>query len=321
MSTSGKPFRFGVAMASGDEGTQWLGAGPSRETWAAKTRRVEALGYSTLLVADHFVEILAPLPALVAAAAATTTLRLGTFVLDNDFRHPVVTAKDAATLDVLSDGRLELGIGGGWMREEYEQAGIPFEAPATRFGRLEESVHILKGLFAGEPFSFQGRHYQIAGLSGWPRPVQRPHPPLLIGGGGPRLLRLAGREADIVGIAPRSLPAGGLDLADFTTEATTRKVGWVREAAGDRFDAIELNSLVFVTQVTDDRLSVAAGIAQGFGTTAEALLDSPHTLIGSVEQLVDDLEARRARFGISYVTIFEPALEAFAPVVARLAGR
>lgn len=316
-----RPFRFGVVMASGGQGPGWLGDGPSRETWTAKARRVEALGYSTLLVADHFVDILAPIPALVAAAAATTTLRLGTLVLDNDFRHPVVAARDAATLDVLSDGRLEIGIGGGWMKEEYDQAGIPFESPGTRTGRLEESVRILKGLFSGDPFSFDGRHYRIARLSGWPRPVQRPHPPILIGGGGPRLLRFAGREANVVGIAPRSLPEGGLDVSDFTAEATERKVGWVREAAGERFGSIELNILTFVTRVTDDRMGVAAHIAQGFGTTPEALLDSPHALIGSAEQIADDLEARRERFGISYVAVFEPALDDFAPVVARLAGR
>ena len=316
-----KPFRFGVVMASGGQGPAWLGDGPSRETWAAKARRVEALGYSTLLAADHFVDILSPIPALAAAAAATTTLRLGTFVLDNDFRHPVVAANDAATLDVLSDGRLELGIGGGWMREEYEQAGIPWESPGTRLGSLEESVRILKGLFSGEPFSFHGRHSRIAELSGWPRPVQRPHPPMLVGGGGPRLLRFAGREADIVGIGPRSLSEGGLDVSDFSSEATERKVGWVREVAGERFGSIELNILAFVTQVTDDWMGVAAGIAQGFGTTPEALLDSPHALIGSAEQIADDLVARRERFGISYLAVFEPALDDFAPVIARLAGR
>jgi probable F420-dependent oxidoreductase len=315
-----KPFRFGVVMARGDQGPQWLGDGPSRAAWAAKAGRVEALGYAALLVPDHFVDVLAPIPALVAAAAATTTLRLGTLVLDNDFRHPVVTAKDAATLDVLSDGRMELGLGGGWMVEEYLQAGIPFEAPGVRAGRLEESVRIVKGLFAGEPFSFAGEHYRIDALAGWPRPVQRPHPPILIGGGGPRLLRLAGREADIVGLAPRSRPEGGLDVSDIGADATDRKVGWVREAAGERFDRIELSVLSFATEVTDDRAGVAAGIAGEVGATPEMVLASPHLLIGSAEQLADDLVARRERFGISYVTIFEPALEAFAPVVARLAG-
>lgn len=308
-----RPFRFGVVA----------GGARSGEEWVAKARRVEELGYSTLMVPDALPYTLAPFPALAFAAAATTTLRVGTYVLANDLRNPTLVAKDAATLDFLSGGRLELGVGAGRPGAETDNRmlGIPFESGGVRLARLAEALPLIKALLAGERVSAPGPHYAIADAKLTPVAVQRPHPPILIGGGGPRLLRFAGREADIVGIAPRSLPEGGLDVSDFTAEATERKVGWVREAAAERFGSIELNMLTFTTQVPDDRVGVAARIARGFGTTPGALLDSPHGLIGSAEQIADDLEARRERFGISYVTLFEPALEGFAPVVARLAGR
>lgn len=305
-------FRFGIQAAN---------AGSARD-WVGLARKAEDLGYSTLFVPDHFGEQLAPLPALTAAADATSTLRVGTLVLDNDYRHPVVLAKEAATLDLLSGGRLELGIGAGWMRTDYEQSGIAYDAPGVRIDRFVEGLRILKGLFADGPFSFEGRHYRVDGLDGQPKPVQRPHPPILVGGGGRRVLQIAAREADIVGINP-SLHAGAVtpDIGrDATAEAFARKVGWVREAAGDRFGDVELTVNVFVAIVTDDRLGVAAAMASGFGLTPEEALDVPLALVGTEEQIAEDLQRRRESYAVSYIVVNEASMDALAPIVATLAG-
>src|SRR5689334_20910954 len=230
-----RPFRFGVSVHGSRSGAEWRGI----------ARQAEELGYSTLLMPDHLGDQLSPIPALVAAADATSTLRVGSLVFDNDFRHPVMLAKESATLDVLSGGRLELGMGAGWMKPEYEQAGIPFEKPGVRIEKLEESVKIVKGLFADGPVNFAGRHYTITGLEGSPKPVQRPRPPIHIGGGGQRLLTLAAREADIVGFIPRARPDGkSQDVTDGTPEALEQKLTWVREAAGARFADLELGIVV-----------------------------------------------------------------------------
>ncbi len=307
-----RKFRFGVQA--------WRAA--SGAEWAAKARRIEDLGYSTLLIPDHFDDQLAPVPALAAAAAATSTLRLGTLVLDNDFRHPAVLAKEAATIDVLSGGRLEFGLGAGWMGTDYDRSGIPFDPPAVRIRRLAESLRVIKSLWGAEAVSFSGRHFQVAGLEGTPRPLQSPHPPVLVGGGGRMLLSLAAREADIVGLN-FTLPSGAVDraaTATGTAAATEEKIGWIREAAGDRFPQLELNVTVFVVAVTNDRDHAADRIASGFGVSPQEVLQVPHVLIGSVEQMVDDLQERRERFGISYVVFSGEQHEAMAPVVARLAG-
>ncbi|HVM63343.1 MAG TPA: LLM class flavin-dependent oxidoreductase, partial [Acidimicrobiales bacterium] len=188
-----RPFRF---IANVPTPAQPVGV------WKERVRRIEGTGFAAVAIADHFTEgyTLEPMVALTAAAMCTTTLRVQTAVLGNDYRHPVLTHRMAATLDVLSEGRLDLGVGAGWMASDYEAAGLPFDPPGARITRLEETIAILKGLFAGEPFSFAGHSYQVASLVGVPKAVQTPHPPLLIGGGGRRVLRLAGREADIVGI-------------------------------------------------------------------------------------------------------------------------
>jgi probable F420-dependent oxidoreductase len=220
------PFRFGIQCR-----------GPSDPGgWRALARQVEDLGWSTLTIADHFDDAVAPIPAVMAAADATTTLRVGTMVLSNDYRHPVVVAKEAATLDVLTGARFELGIGAGWMTVDYEAAGIPLDAPGLRVSRLAEAVTVLKGLWSGHPCTVAGEHYRIDGLTGLPRPLTPGGPPIVIGGGGPRVLRLAGREADVVAINV-NLRAGVIDeraFPDGTPEATDRKVGWVRSAAGGR---------------------------------------------------------------------------------------
>jgi len=251
-----RPFRFGIQLTSAPPGTDW----------ASVAREAEDLGYSTLFMPDHFGDQLAPVPALAAAAEATTTLRVGPLVLDNDYKHPVVTAKEMATLDVVSGGRLELGIGAGWMASDYEQSGIAMDPAGERVERLEEAVAVLKGLFAPGAFSYEGKHYRISDLDGLPKPVQSPGPPLLIGGGGPRVLALAGREADIVGINP-AVRSGQVDAAaalDGGAEITDRKLGWVKAAAGDRYPDIELTMLIYMAVLTDDRAAVRAG-ARGPG--------------------------------------------------------
>lgn len=293
-----------------------------RDDWLAMVRRVEALGYSTFLALDHVVRGLDPVAALMAAAMATSTLRVGGFVFDNDFRHPVFLAKAAASLDVLSGGRLELGIGAGWLKEEYDKTGIPFDAAGVRIARMTESVQLLKRIFEDEhPVSFAGDHYTVTDLVCPPRPVQRPRPPILIGGGGERILSVAGREADIVGITTRAKPDGAKDAADLTAEATARKIAWVQKAAGERMAEIELNLIVSDVVLTDDRAGEAAKLASRYGVSAADILDSPLVLVGGIDEMVERLQERRERFGFSYVVVMEPNLDKLAPVVARLAGR
>ena len=277
------PFRFGVTAPT-------VLSGPA---WVERVRRIEGLGYSIVHVPDHFRDQLAPVPALTAAATATMRLRVGSLVFSNDFRHPVVLAKEAATLDVLSGGRFELGLGSGWLREEYDQAGIAFDAPGRRIERLAEAVAIVKGLLAGERVTLTGRHYAIAGLEGRPHPVQRPHPPILIGGGGQRTLSLAAREASIVGLVPRARrDGGGLDRADFGEAALRQKVDWVRAAAGDRFDSLELHALIQAVVVTAQRVAAAEQLAARFGVARELMLESPYVLVGTVDEICASLRER-----------------------------
>ena len=306
-----RPFRFGVTAPTPSGGTDLAG----------RARRVEQLGYSMLVVPDHFRDHLAPVPALTAAALATTRLRVGSLVFSNDFRHPAVLAKEAATIDVLSGGRFELGLGAGWLREEYDQTGIRFDAPGTRVGRLEEAVTIIKGLLAGERVTFAGRHYAIAHLEGRPIPVQRPHPPIAIGGGGRRTLTLAARQASIVGLVPRARRDGsGLDLNDLSDAATREKLEWVRSAAGARFDSLEINALIQAVAVADQRMAAADQLASRFKVGRDVVLETAYVAVGTIDEICETLRQRRERHGISYLTVFERDMEAFAPVVARLAG-
>ena len=305
-------FRFGVQISNA----------PSRQAWVEKARRVEELGFSTLFIPDHFHDQLGPVPALMAAADATTSLRIGGMVFDNDYRHPVVFAKESATLDLLSDGRYEFGIGAGWMKTDYDASGIPYDSPGTRIERLKEALAIYKGAWGDEPFSFSGKHYTITNYNGFPKPVQKPHPPILVGGGGKRVLSLAAREADIVGVnfnlAPGAVNQEVMATGDAT--ATEEKIRWIREAAGARFERLEINVTVFVAIVTDDRDGMAKRISGGFGMPPEEVLQSPHALIGSAEQIVDVLQERRDRFGFSYIVLSGDGFEPFAPVVKKLTG-
>ncbi len=299
-----------------------MNSAPDAAAWRAAARRVEDLGFSTLFLPDHFTPQLAPIPAMMAAADATTELRVGALVLDNDYKHPVVLAKELATVDVLSGGRLEVGLGAGWMRSDYEQAGLAYDRPGVRIDRFEEGLAIIKGLFGDGAVTHRGEHYTITALDGTPKPVQRPHPPFLIGAGGPRMLSIAAREADIVGVNP-SLASGQIDAstaADATAEAYARKLATLRAAAGDRFDDLELNCLMFFVAQTDDREGLAGNMAPMFGLTAEQVLDVPIALLGTVDQMCETLEARRDRWGLSYFVCQADAVDALAPVVARLAG-
>lgn len=306
-----RPFRFGVQANSA----------VSRDEWVAQAYSAERLGYATFNLPDHFGAQLAPVPALAAAAEATLTLRIGCFVFANDYHHPVVLAKEAATLDLLSGGRLELGLGAGWLRQEYDRAGIPFAAAGTRIDRLAEAIAVMKGLFSPGSFSFEGAHYRICDLDGLPKPVQTPHPPLLIGGGGQRLLSLAAREANIVSLNPRALPDGTLDMAGIRPEAVAQQIAWVRAAAGPRFATLELNTTLHAIAATGDRAVAARQLAERLSVPGEVALESPMALAGAVDDMVEELVARRERYGLSYYMVRRADMEAFAPVVERLAGQ
>jgi probable F420-dependent oxidoreductase len=308
-------FRFAAQLSTGPDG--------SGRSWADQARKVEDLGFSTLLMPDHFGDQLAPVPALMAAADGTTTLKVGALVFDNDYRHPLILAKEAATLDRLSDGRLELGLGAGWMRSDYEESGIAYDPPSVRVDRFEEGVAVITGLLESEePFSFSGTHYKVSGHTATPRPVQRPRPPVIIGGGGRRVLTIAARHAEIVSINVdlRAGTAGPESASNATPDATREKIGWVREAAGDRFDEIELNTLIGFVMVTDDRQSIIDAMAPALGIDPADAVHIPLALIGTLDQMAEELEWRREEYGISYFSVESDAWEAMAPVVARLAG-
>lgn len=310
------PFRFGVQLAEATSG----------QAWVDQARKLEDLGYSTLFMPDHFDDtMLAPMPAIAMAAAATSTLRVGTLVLGNDYKHPAVVAKEAATIDLLSDGRVELGLGAGWMTADYEELGLEFDRPGVRIDRLSEAIEVVKGAWAPGPFSFSGDHYTVTDYDATPETVQKPHPPLLIGGGGKRVLSLAAREADIIGVNP-NLAAGavGPKIVDTVlAEATTEKIGWIREAAGNRFDDIELQVRYFLAAITDDGRGYAEAMAAGFGVDLDpdAALASSLALVGSVEEIIDRCHQRREEWGFSYIVVGGDEIETFAPVVERLAGR
>ena len=300
----------------------------SARQWTEKSQRIEDAGFSMLAVTDHLndapADQLAAVPALMAAADATRSIHVGAMVFGNDFRQPVVLAKEAATLDLLSGGRTFIGLGAGWLPEDYEQAGLEFDRPAVRIARLAEAVTVVKGFFDDDPFSFEGTHYSVRDLIGYPKPVQRPRPPIFIGGGGRSILSLAAREADIVGVNANLASANSQTF--FSTVSTADvldvKVDWIRDAAGGRFEDLELNVVLFTVVVTDDRDAAAREVASRFGSSVDEVLASPHVLIGSVDQMVQTLEVRRDRYGVSNITLgVYPALDAFAPVVERLTGR
>ena len=313
MTSTSRAFRFGVQASGSLSGT----------AWKELARRVEGNGYSTLTMPDHFDDQLAPVPALTLAAAVTDSLRVGALVWDNDYKHPLVLAKELATMDVLSDGRVEIGLGAGWMIADYEQSGMPYDRAGVRIDRFVEGLAVIRGLMGPDPFSFEGQHYRINGHNGTPKPVQGPCPPILIGGGGKRVLSIAAREADIVGINA-TMSAGVIGPQAFdtmTAPAVDEKVSIVREAAGPRWADIELNIRAFLVNISDDARGAAEAIAGMIGVTAEQVEQTPFALVGPTSKIVDDLLERRERWGFSYVIVGMNDVESFAPVVAALDGK
>lgn len=310
------PFRFAAVSWAADSGA----------AWAADARRIEDLGFSTLLVADHLSGPLGALPACMAAAQATSTLRLGTLVLANDLRHPALLAKDAATIDFLSDGRFELGIGAGWHLPDYSTTGIPFDRPGVRVARLRESIEIMKALFAGDAVTYAGEHYRITDLTNLPKPVQPGGPPIMVAGSRPKMLRLAADLADTVGITINTADDGSGPIRnDLTAEAYDEKCAALDAAvaAAGRTTPLERNVFVQGVFLTDDPIAKAEEVAAtrpGPRLTAQQLLDHPHTLIGTEAGIVEKLLAMRERWELSYVAVHGAHAEALAPVVAKLAG-
>ena len=311
-----RPFTFLAAVQSVMDG----------RTLAAEARRAESMGYHALVVPDHLIDQLSPIPALATIAAATDRLRIAAFVHNNDLRHPAVLAQDLASLDVLSGGRLDVAIGAGWNKPEYDAIGLSFDATPVRQARLEEGIAVLKGCFADGLFSFAGEHYTVTDLDGRPKPVQRPHPPFLIGGGGRRTLALAGREADIVGLAPRILPGQRSDPASLTLAAAAEKIEWVRDAAGERFDDLVFNVYPSTWPITiaADRRTEAAKVVDGLrgrsavDLTEDDVLESPHLFVDTVEGLAARFLMLRERLGITSFMVGD--IDELAPVVERLAG-
>lgn len=321
-----KPFRFGVqayAPASAGE-------------WRELARRAEDLGYSSFHLADHVigpgpalnatghpVQTVAAIPAMAVAAEATSTIKVGCRVLCVDYRNPVMLTKELATLDFFSEGRLEIGLGAGWLQNEYEAMGIPFDRAGVRLDRLEEVIGLVRASFADGELNIAGRHVHAVGFEAVPKPVQKPCPPIMIGGGAKRVLTIAGREADIVSLnfnnsTGRLGPEG---IGSSTAELTDQKIQWIREGAGSRFGDIELEIAAYFTVVTDDGATVRGKMGPMFGLTAEAMAEHPNVLIGSIDEICDRIVERRERFGISYTSFGSSSMEAVAPVVARLAGK
>jgi probable F420-dependent oxidoreductase len=305
MTATARPFRFGLQVA-------WAG---SRAAWRDEARRAEDLGFDTIVVPDHIAdELLSPMVALATMAEATTTLRVGTFVLNNDFRHPALLAREAATIDLLTDGRLELGVGAGHAAPEYAEIGLPFDPARVRVTRLEESARLMRKLFDGEEVTFAGAHYQVAAH----RLAPPRRPTLLIGGNGDRVLRVGARYADIVGLTGtgRTLPDGQKHEVEWSPEQIDAKVAIVREAAGDRLDDVEFNALVQYVEITPDRRATAEAVGARLEVDPEVLLNAPYMLVGTVEEIVEQLHRARERWGFSYYVTRDPAQTA--PIIAAL---
>jgi len=307
-----RPFRFSAQ----------LGMVTDPHRLGPEAKRAEELGYSGVALTDHLREQCGPLVGLAMMAAVTSKVKVTAMVLANDFRHPAVLAKELATLDCMSGGRLEVGMGAGWLTTDYQEGGIRMDRPSIRIERLDEAISVLEACFADGSFSFQGNHYWITGLDAKPKPQQRPRPPLVVGGGGPQILSLAARRADIVGLNA-SLRAGVVDQRvglTATAEATDEKLAIIRDAAGPRFDDIEIQTLVQVAMIDSDRQTIISALAPGFGLTTEQGLATPHALVGTVDECCEQLKSWRERWGISYVTLPFGSVEAMAPVVERMTG-
>lgn len=299
-----------------------LSHAPTGQEWAALARQAEAEGYAVVSIADHLGDQFGPIAALTAVAAATSTVRLSMFVLANDLRHPAVLAKEIATLDLLSGGRVELGIGAGWNAGEFAAMGIPFDRPSVRIERLQEAVTLLKSLFSGKTTNFSGRHYQAVDLELRPLPAQRGGIPMVLGGGGHKMLALAVREADTVSVSTnnRARTASGALSDSIARTTVTEQIDWIRSQAGPRFADLELNFRVLAVAVTDDRTGVAEQLSEQFGSSPSVLLDSPFVFIGRADEIGDQIRQARDELGVSYYTVSQRHAAQFAPVVAAMAG-
>lgn len=310
-----KRFRFAIQASEASE---------SGRAWKELAQKAEGLGYSTLFVPDHLDDgQFSPIVAMTMAASVTSSLRVGSLVFDNDYRHPVVLAREMATLDVLSEGRLEVGIGAGWKRTDYDQIGIEYDRPGVRIARLGEALEIITSLWRVGHSTFEGKFYNTSGATGLPKPFRPCGPSLVVGGGGNKILTLAAKYAQIVGINP-SLASGEIGAAVVDSVGPERfleRIEWVRDAAGDRFEDIELQCLTFVAQVVDDGKAWLTKMAPAFGITGEQALEIPIVLAGTVGEIIETLQVRRERFGLSYWVIHQHEMEAFAPVVAALDGK
>jgi probable F420-dependent oxidoreductase len=307
-----KPFRFGIQVS-----TQ-----PDRASWVNLAKRTEASGFDVLTMPDHFTDQLAPIPALMTVADNTATLRVGALVWDNDYKHPVVLAKELATIDVLSGGRLEIGLGAGWMISDYEQSGLIYDRPGVRIDRFIEGLDVIRGCMAAESFSYAGTHYTITNYNGLPKPIQAPCPPILVGGGGKRVLTYAAQHANIIGINA-TLTAGAVGpevIATMSAAAVDDKVAIVRNAVGGRINDIEMNIRAFMVNVTDDAQGAINRLAKAMHVEDSMIAESPFALIGPPSKLIEDLLARRERWGFSYVIVGGDDIDSFAPVVAALRG-
>ena len=307
------PFRFGVQISKSS----------SADTYRESVRKIEDLGYSTVFCPDHFDDQWAPTVSLTVAAEATSTLRVAALVYDVDYRHPVTLAKEIATLDVVSSGRVEFGIGAGWMGNDYNAAGINFDRPGVRIDRMMEAIEVVQGLWSGEPFNFQGAHYEISDLTGTPSPFQPGGPPIIVGGGGKRVLTEAALRADIVGLNA-SLHAGSVGPETALSalgERFLERRNWVEEAAGDRFPDIELQMNTFmtaVTKTTSEADQMFEGMAPMFGLSPEQARTIPMVLAGTIDDVCDQLHRYRELYGTSYWVVHDGEVDAMAPVVAKM---
>lgn len=311
-----QPFRFGLQLHSPIESMTWLDS----------AKYAEQQGYSSLLIPDHFHHQYAPISALAAAAAATTEIKVGALVFGNDYRHPVTLAKEMATLDQISQGRCEFGIGAGWMRSDYEQLGLPYDRPGLRIDRMIEGLEIIRGCWGAEPFNFAGQHYSISNYDGQPKPYSTAGPPIIIGGGGPRMLGVAATHADIVGITAnlRSGEIGEDAVADSMPAAYDAKLARLRESAGERLESLEISSLTMFTSITNDRTKTFNDLSAMMCMPASEIADSPAVLAGSVPEIIETLQYRRERWGFNYVVVQQDggtSMEQFPKVVAALSGK
>ncbi|HVT75494.1 MAG TPA: TIGR03621 family F420-dependent LLM class oxidoreductase [Acidimicrobiales bacterium] len=307
-----RPFRFSVQHHAASDGNAWRDL----------ARKTEDLGYTTLYLPDHFGDQWSPTIAMTIAAEVTQNLRVGALVYDVDYRHPITQAKEVATLDVAFPGRVIFGFGAGWMKTDYDESGIAYDSPGTRINRMQEALTIMKALWADGTCTFRGEHYTITNAQGFPRPSTPGGPPVLIGGGGKKVLTIAAQMADTIGVNP-NLRSGAVDAETAKSamgDVYRERMQWIRDAAGDRFDSLDLQVLTFMTQIVDNRDEVLANIAPLFGVTPEEAADIPLAMVGTVDQIVESLQKRREEFGFNDIVVQGDAMDAFAPVVAKLAG-